>query len=603
MFLTLSCVLLCLCFELFTLSTIGKVLDTLKYGSFEPLVSYFLHFKSMNMSANDTATDSKETHYPDTAFLAKVVSPFCICFGVFGNVLILLVIPRLGYLQAFSLYSRALSLSDLLYLTVSLLPRWIESLTNLQLGVEGSWLCIMSAFTHRYFFTASSLLLAGMTAQRAVGTTWPHKTRTEPYRTVAWWVIIITSTCAFFLQLSTLLFYGHSLTDDKCYFGSIRSIRSNTFGVVETWIFLTSCYVFPLTVIVCGSMVLLRSVHRSRKKSQHKTQTRRHKRVGSNTTTVVVLMTALTYCLLVSPYLVMEMSTSAGSLQSSVLSDNTWALVRQMMYANSAINFYLYCVFMGSKFREESKKVLLCKPSEIYNGLRRNKFGSNKWSESRMSHSYSTTGGSTQVRTESGSSTQSLKTTCANALSLFLCGAPLARQESFHDVEESHTMTPRKGSAYSVSELPVFSHLIINAKELDTRLKTLQMVTANAPTMDKSMSSFLPVKLFKNSPPDSPLITPPGRSPGAVQLTHLTSPGMSTDSVLCTSLSTFYGVSDSMYLPLLKAVRTSQDRHLSSVSSIALHPVYSSETLWALVGLGKRQTSEIAPTRRISSTW
>ena len=190
------------------------------------------------MSKNETNETESGGSGPHN-YITQYTFPLLIVTGVFGNIMILIVIPRIQHLRAFFFYAYARSVSDLAILITIVLPRWIESIVQLRLKVGGHWFCRMQAFVLYFFISVSFWCLAAMAAQRAVVVLWPIRSRAISQVAVAKAVIVAILIYTFLCQLDNIL--GYPLDTTNCYLGGPISLKTDLIGKIQTWLNFVNC--------------------------------------------------------------------------------------------------------------------------------------------------------------------------------------------------------------------------------------------------------------------------------------------------------------------------------------------------------------------------
>ena len=142
--------------------------------------------------------------------------------------------------------------------------------------------------------------------------------------------------------------------------------------IVWPWVDLLEFSLLPFGLLVLSNTVLVWKVFASMREARSsftvgQTVTAgkesRDRKVSSLTVTLVtlsisflILTTPLSLYLIIRPYVL----TPSFFMKDVVLTgifDVFWAAGNVMWYANSAVNFYLYCL-TGTRFREESKAIM-----------------------------------------------------------------------------------------------------------------------------------------------------------------------------------------------------------------------------------------------------
>ena len=296
----------------------------------------------------ETSTDEDPPGFAHLLML--YVPPLMVTAGVFGNIMIIFVIPRIRYLRAFFLYAYVRSISDLAVLLGIMLPRWIVIVAHVRLTTPNSWFCKIQAFVLYYFNSVSFLCLAAMAAQRACAMLRPVKSRAVKQVKIAKSVIVAILIYTFLCQISSLL--GITLDTRNCYLGSPISFNKSLAGIFQTWLNFVNYIVIPaLTTFGTNAIVLqkMRKIRKRRLRSSHPSE------AGSVAGLLAVI--TFTYCILAAPIFLLEALVSTNLVLSESVSATAFVVLALMVFSNSAINFYLYFLVVDM-FRVETIRML-----------------------------------------------------------------------------------------------------------------------------------------------------------------------------------------------------------------------------------------------------
>ena len=288
------------------------------------------------------------------------LTPAVITAGVFGNVMILLVIPRMQHGRAFFFYAYARGISDLAVLLGIVFPRWIVNTVQRRLTTKDNWFCRLQAFAMYFFISVSFLCLAAMAAQRACVVLWPIKSRAVKQVRVAKSVIVAILIYTFLCQVSNLT--GTPLDTETCYVGSPVSFRDNLAGRLQTWGNFVNYIAVP-TLIAVSTNIIVFAKARSQRATVESHGNRHCSRTGSNTWLLVAI--TLVYCILSSPAVLTEALLTSDLVSAKSIPSILFPVMAQMIFTCCAVNFYIYYL-MGTTFRLETMRVLqncLCLPA------------------------------------------------------------------------------------------------------------------------------------------------------------------------------------------------------------------------------------------------
>ena len=141
---------------------------------------------SVAFETEDNATMAASDQQPSGALITlqekekiilshKIISPFLILFGTFGNVMIIVIHKRTALTSSVSVFFLTLAASDLMAIFVTCLKGWIQLVFHFDLFDQGNTLCKLFYFFLYVSGVLSAWTLVAMTAQRAVCILFPHR--------------------------------------------------------------------------------------------------------------------------------------------------------------------------------------------------------------------------------------------------------------------------------------------------------------------------------------------------------------------------------------------------------------------------------------------
>ena len=336
---------------------------------------------SVSFQSVDNATMAASDQQPSGALITpqekekmllsqKVIYPFLILFGTFGNVMIIVIHKRAALTSSMSVFFLALAASDLVLLCVTCCKIWIYLVFDFNISTQSNTLCKLVIFFIYVSGVLSAWTLVAMTAQRAVCVLYPH--RANVLCTVRKSKTIVVSTVLFMAAMHTHLLYGFQFTNDEdgkmCaasndympFFLEIWSWVDMLIFSLIPWLCLAvsnSLLVWKLRVSVLEAKLSLGSGQADR-------ITDRKKKSTSISITLIAVSTAfLLLTLPISVYQVLSfIFWKNGYLKALLLSLAGYyaqEICFVLWFSNSCINFYIYCL-TGSKFRREAKQILRC---------------------------------------------------------------------------------------------------------------------------------------------------------------------------------------------------------------------------------------------------
>ena len=311
--------------------------------------------------------------YKHSVNIWRVISPFLLVLGAFGNVLTILVLARKrSRNSSTAIFLTALAFSDLLVLFSGLLRQWIMYTFDVDVRELTPGGCKIHIFLVYFSLQYSSWLLVAVTCERFVGVWLPHRVKQGCTQFSAVVVISVLGVCL--ITLNAHWFYG---VGRSTYAEGNVTLQTNCDSIfdhydtflVYTWPWIDLCVfsLVPLTILVVGNLAILIRVFISKYKTRvqiapanpqsknPRDDKTRQLTIMLSTLNLVffVCTTPVSIYLIIEPYLMTHM-TSDEDIAVLYL---WWAVVNCFMYLNNSINFILYFL-SGSRFRDEVKALL-----------------------------------------------------------------------------------------------------------------------------------------------------------------------------------------------------------------------------------------------------
>ena len=300
----------------------------------------------------------------------KIVYPLFLLFGTFGNVMTIAIHKRTAQTSPLSAFFIALAVADLVLLYFNCFPYWIYIIFRFHLRKQNSLLCKVGYFLLYTSGVLSAWTLVAMTAQRAVCVLFPH--RASVLCTVGKSKVIVVSMTLFIAAIHVHIIYGHDLKtfSDGVACTAIDDYQ-NFFFTIWSWVDLFIFSLLPwLCLAVCNSLLVwklnvsIREAEVSLGSGQADRIEDRKKKAKSITVTLVTV--SIAFLVLTLPMSLLQIVTFVFWMKGTLrILDSSRAIYfvsevsYPLWYANSCINFYVYCL-TGSKFRREAKQILSC---------------------------------------------------------------------------------------------------------------------------------------------------------------------------------------------------------------------------------------------------
>ena len=269
-----------------------------------------------------------------------------------------------------SVFFLTLAASDLVLIYITCFKSWIRFTFGFDIYTVHDALCKLGLFLIYVSGVLSAWTLVAMTVQRAVCVLFPH--RANVLCTVGKSKAIVVLMVLFLAAIHTHLLYGvHVGMQDglsRCVFDTDYT---SFFQEIWTWVDMHIFSLLPwLCLAVSNSLLVWKlrlSLHEaelSLGSGQADRINDRKKKATSISITLIAVST--TFLLLAFPMSFYQIITFMFLTQGStrtLRSLRVFYYIHQisvlLWYANSCINFYIYCL-TGSKFRREAKQILRC---------------------------------------------------------------------------------------------------------------------------------------------------------------------------------------------------------------------------------------------------
>lgn len=281
-----------------------------------------------------------------------------ILFGLVGNVLSMLTWSR-GRHRNTSTASllTALAVMDTIVLTMPALEYWVLSVLNLWLRRSNIYACKVLGFASYFGPSSSSWIIVLVTGERLVSIWFPVKVRLLCTRTkmCACLIVVCFLLAAIYspFLVETNLIYSDLENTTVCEWNPDGSFYRHFY---KAWMWIDLCILFmiPFILIVVANCMILYKIMRSRRILIRQGQYLSYRARVANAFTIRAFALSIFFLICLLPVTTNEVYFAhTGNI--NVTADN---ISHILLYANSALNFILYCV-VGSGFRKDMKTVLL----------------------------------------------------------------------------------------------------------------------------------------------------------------------------------------------------------------------------------------------------
>ncbi|KAL8591934.1 hypothetical protein ACOMHN_039987 [Nucella lapillus] len=337
---------------------------------------------SETWNISETTSVSSSTEEPSTSvyshpvyiiskYIWYVLPPVILLLGNFGNTMTIIIMLRTkSGDNAIDVYFIALAIMDLATLDILLLSDWVGMVFGYYPYLKSDITCKIYNWTAGSSTTGGWILVC-LTTHRAISVVWPHRVNTLCTRRLV--VGIISGLVVFIALVYSHYLYGYYVrfVDDtgghSC--EMIQGSYATFVAEVFTYIDLLLYSILPFTCILVANSVLvwnLRATLRDIRQTfaERDTAVAAREKAASSVTWTVLLVSCA-YIVLSLPIAVYFISLFIfdPSAEISVAERARIFLIRaitfMLMFCNSAVNFYLYCL-TGAKFRKEFAKLFCC---------------------------------------------------------------------------------------------------------------------------------------------------------------------------------------------------------------------------------------------------
>ncbi|KAL8595422.1 hypothetical protein ACOMHN_024121 [Nucella lapillus] len=325
---------------------------------------------------NTTANPVDPTLWIVSRYLWKICPPFILLFGLFGNVMIILIMRRMSSSESsISIYFTATAVMDILYLTTDLLSRWMWLAFSFNVLALHTAVCKIFTWIYTGGGTIGCWCLVCMTVQRAMSVVWPHRVNLLcTRRTVLTLVIGITLFFAALYSHYLVGFESFYYEYEKAYICTSKpGYKTYNYFTERIFVYIElSVYcLIPFAILVVSNIILVWKLAASVKAaSKHLTGTTdsaqiRAREKSANSVTLTVIVVSSAFIVLTLPasvnyivhyFAISHLRLKGEDLNAAQLINAVCALLG---HTNSAVNFYLYCL-TGRKFRKECVSILTC---------------------------------------------------------------------------------------------------------------------------------------------------------------------------------------------------------------------------------------------------
>ena len=307
----------------------------------------------------------------------KIIPPILMIVGTIGNTLTLVVMHSKAFRSVpSSLILSALAVADTGVLLTGLLRQWIRMISNFSVDIRlgSSAGCKIHVFLTYFFAHLAPWYLVLLTIERSISVFFPLRCRE----------ICSRKKMAITVGTITVMLIGinlhHFITSDRriltahitstqvysyaaCY--NLEKFESFHRGAWY-WIDSTLASIGPFIIILIGNIIIMVKLTIAQHQRQDQMQVSNKDGSKMNSTTLILIVVSTCFLLLTMPSAIYYIRLDLLSLDFRLMTNYAKAklsfansMTTLLFFANSAINFFLYCL-SGTKFRSALLSVVFC---------------------------------------------------------------------------------------------------------------------------------------------------------------------------------------------------------------------------------------------------
>jgi hypothetical protein len=357
---------------------------------------------------NETFSETDLPEWRTTVALWVYASPVLIVLGTVTNALSILVLVRKAMRASPTMfYLCVLAVADILVLYTGLLRQWVLYTFEVDFRDQSEFTCKFGLFIVYFTVDFSVWTLVAVTIDRCISVCLPlkskkfHGLRNARISMCVYGSLLFALNCHFFWTAE--LITGDDGSPPSC----IASPHNLEFNIaIWPWIDLCFFCAVPFTVMIVCNILIIRHIVVSRRHMQAHTESNRNRHFKSETggksgnannngkvrspkfrnthnngkvqsaksrntnnsgkvqsVTVMLLTVNILFLVLTAP-IVIQLTGMKYWYSTEDPRDNVWLMLMYpianlMMYTNSVINFFLYCM-TGPRFRRELCAMFKC---------------------------------------------------------------------------------------------------------------------------------------------------------------------------------------------------------------------------------------------------
>ncbi|OWF39724.1 G-protein coupled receptor AH9.1 [Mizuhopecten yessoensis] len=304
-------------------------------------------------------------------FLYYIIYPVLVPIGIIGNSLSFTVLIQLAKSSSFFLYLSILALSDIAFIIVGAMMRWLEVLRN-DIFFEdiSSYLCSVR-FTLVYVFSQfSSWIIVAVTIDRFIAVCFPFKVAIYCTRRRTMLMLLYIFLVIFGINFPNICFKWEN---DMCVFPEITFKYCLKYSVL---IDLLVYFVVPVGLISILNIITLSVLYRTLIRRRQLVNRKRKDNDDKNLTVEESIKQTIAMLFVVTAvYVVTSLPMVYGSMlawmEDEITTDSDTYLINVILElantVNHSVNFILYGI-SGTTFRQKLLQTFCCFPCRLTDG-------------------------------------------------------------------------------------------------------------------------------------------------------------------------------------------------------------------------------------------
>jgi hypothetical protein len=291
------------------------------------------------------------THVNLTRWVSSVITPIILLGCAVGNIVSFFVLlrPRLRK-QTTSIYLAVLCVAEMGTCYTGLLRQFVLDAFNLDIRTINSFTCRTHIYFTYVFLRLAPFLLALVTLQRYLYISQLAMCSLKSTCIQLFCCILFVCLAEFHL----FIFYELTYSDTRprsnhipfeCTVDKVRHDKYYTYrSQIYPKLTLVAYTIFPLTIIIIGNALVVRTVRQASNRSRSTTQKK-------HSVTRMLYAVSILYTVLTTPASIF-LAIAPTSYQLAPAFRLQWTLLRLLFYLCHSVNFILFCA-SGTFFRQE----------------------------------------------------------------------------------------------------------------------------------------------------------------------------------------------------------------------------------------------------------